>query len=312
MNSIAEKLTRSWQLFKRSLLVIRNHPKLLIFPLVTALLTMAIALFFLAPVVLVVLAPHWVHGSAVQALADRIGFLRLKQGAAWNFQIQPLGTLLLAGMYLLNLFLATLTGVAFNHEILEALAGRSVSIRKGLAAACARWKPILLWTLLVGSIGLVIRALEERFSFLGRLVAGFIGLAWSVASIFAIPILVRETSISNPFEVLSKSARTIKATWGEMLAGYLGMQGTNLMFLWGSILLWVATGTLAIVLSNAWFLLLVGIPWVVSLITYGYLSGIASRVYLCALYLYASEGVVPGPYDASMMTGAFKVKKNRS
>ena len=84
-----------------------------------------------------------------------------------------------------------------------------------------------MWSLLAGVIGVIIRTLEERLAFVGRLVAGLIGLAWSVASIFAIPILAREPSFSNPFAILSKSAETIKRTWGEMLAGYVGMQGTK-------------------------------------------------------------------------------------
>lgn len=50
MNAITEKLQRSWQLFKRSVLVIRENPKLLVFPVVTGVLITAIALFFLAPV----------------------------------------------------------------------------------------------------------------------------------------------------------------------------------------------------------------------------------------------------------------------
>ena len=307
---MTDKLARSWQLFKSSVTVIRNHPKLLVFPVVTGLLTLAIAVFFLAPVVLVVMAPHWIQGSAVQGIADRLGFLRFRHGGAFNFQIQPIGTMILAGAYLLNMFLATLSSVAFNSEILEALSGRGVSIRHGIETACLRWKAVLLWSLLAGSIGLFIRGLEQRFALLGRMVAGVIGLAWSVASIFAIPILVRETSVSNPFEVLSKSARVIKATWGEMLTGYLGMQGTNVFVLWGSILFWLATGALAIVFSNGWILLAAGVPWLVSLLAYGYLSSIASRVYLCALYLYASEGTVPGPYDASMMSLAWKLKKS--
>jgi hypothetical protein len=310
MNTITDKLARSWQLFKTSVTVIRNHPKLLVFPFVTGLLTLAIALFFLAPVVLVLVAPHWVQGSTVQAIADRVGFLRFQRGGAFNFQIQTVGTIVLAGMYLLNMFLATLSSVAFNSEILEALSGHPVSIRHGIETACRRWKAVLLWSLLAGSVGLLIRALEQRLSLIGRLVAGVIGLAWSVASIFAIPILVRETSVSNPFEVLSKSAQVIKATWGEMLTGYLGMQGTNLFMLWGSILLWIASGALAIGFSNAWILLATGVPWLLCLIAYGYLSSIASRVYLCALYLYASEGTVPRPYDASMMNLAWKLKKS--
>lgn len=309
MNSISDKLTRSWRLFRTSVTVIRTHPKLLVFPFVTGLLTSLIALFFLAPVVLLLLAPHWVQGGPFHAIADRIGFLRVRQTAGFNFQLQPLGTFLLAGMYLLNLFLATLSSVAFNSEILEALSGRPVSIQHGIEAALRRWKPVLFWSLLAGTVGLIIRALEERFAILGRLVAGMIGLAWSVASIFAIPILVREPALSNPFEVLSKSARTIKATWGEMLTGYLGMQGTNLLFLWCSIVYWAGSGLVAYLISSPLVLVAALVPWLLCLFIYGYLSNIASRVYLCALYLYASEGAVPGPFDASMMASPFKAKK---
>ena len=159
-----------------------------------------------------------------------------------------------------------------------------------------------MWSLLAGVVGLIIRALEERLAFVGRLVAGFIGLAWSIAAIFAIPILARDQAVSNPFAVLSKSATTIKRTWGEMLAGYVGMGGTNILVVWLSILFWVATGAAACLLSNPWLLLLAGVPWLLAVIGYGYLASIASRVYLCALYLYASEGVVPGHYEAPMMS----------
>lgn len=169
---------------------------------------------------------------------------------------------------------------------------------------------MLLWSLLAGTAGLLIRALEERMNFLGRLVTGMIGLAWSVASIFAIPVLIREPSLLNPFAVLSKSAKTIQATWGEMLAGYLGMQGTNLLVLWGSVVYWLGNGALAYALSNPLLLLVALAPWLLFLVLYGYIASIASRVYLCALYLYASDGAVPGPFDASMMTMAFKPKKN--
>ena len=307
MNTVIEKLNHSWRLFQASVRVIRDHPKLLVFPIVTGALTSLIALFFLAPVVLVALAPHWIQGGFFHGLADRFGFLRFRPGAAFNFQIQPVGTFLLAGIYLLNMYLAALSSVAFNSEILEALSGRSVSIRHGLEAACLRWKAVLLWSLLAGTVGLLIRALEEKLSFVGRLVAGMIGLAWSVASIFAIPVLVRDPSIQNPFEVLTKSARTIKSAWGEMLAGYLGMQGTNLLFLWGSILFWACTGAVALLLSNPWLLLAAGLPWLACLAAYSYLASIASRVYLCALYLYAAEGAIPPPYDTSMMNVAWKL-----
>jgi len=303
-----EKFHRSWDLFRRSVTVIRKHPKLLAFPLVTGLLTTLIAVFFLAPVVVLLAAPHWLDGTMLQRVVDNIGFARFHSGATFNFQLQPLGASLLAVIYLVNMFLATMSGVAFNHQIMEALSGRPVSLRKGIEAACDRWKSVLLWSLLAGLVGLIIRAVEERLAFVGRLVAGMIGLAWSVAAIFAIPILARDESSTNPFSVLSKSATIIKRTWGEMLIGFIGMRGSNSLIVGFSILFWIVIGAAALILQNPW-LLLAGVPWLVSVIIYGYLASIASRVYLCALYLYASEGFVPDPYEPSMMTDGWRMKK---
>ncbi|HTL55312.1 MAG TPA: DUF6159 family protein [Candidatus Limnocylindrales bacterium] len=309
MNALSEKLQRSWHLFKSSVRVIVQQPKLLVFPIVTGLLTTAIALFFLAPVALVFLAPHWISGGTIQTFADKVGFARFSDGATFNFHLQPLGTTMLAGIYLLNMFLATLASVAFNAEIIEALSGHPVSIQRGIAVACRRWQSILLWSLVAGVVGLIIRWLEERWSLVGRAIAGLIGLAWSMAAIFAIPILARDNSVSNPFAILSKSATTIKRTWGEMLAGYVGLKGMNLMVLWASIVSWISVGIGAYLLSNPWVLLLFGLPWLATIILYSYLTSIASRVYLCALYFYASEGVVPAPYDESMMAMGWKLKK---
>jgi len=308
MNTLADKLQRSWQLFKGSVSVIRTHPKLLVFPIVTGLLTGAIALFFLAPVALVLLAPVWDVGGKLLAAAHGISFLR-PGTRAFGFQIQPLGTAFFAGIYLLNMFLATMASVAFTHQILEALNGQPVSIRRGLVAACARWQSVFLWSLFAGVVGLVIRGLEKRFSLIGRLIAGLIGLAWSVASMFAISILARERTLANPFSVLVKSAETIKRTWGETLVGYAGMQGVNLMVVSASILFWVAVGALSLVLHNPWLLVAGGLPWLLAIIAYAYVANIASRVYLGALYLYAAEGLVPAQFDASMMNSGWKQKK---
>ena len=109
MKVVRQKLQRSLQLVQRAVLVIRKYPNLLVFPLVTGLLTAGIALFFLAPVALVLLAPHWAPGAKLQALADHIALIRFNTG--FNFQVRPLGTLILAELYLLNLFVATMASV---------------------------------------------------------------------------------------------------------------------------------------------------------------------------------------------------------
>ena len=43
--------------------------------------------------------------------------------------------------------------------------------------------------------------------------------------------------------------------------------------------------------------------------TLGYLSAVVRDIFLCGLYVYASEGVAPGAYEPESMAGAWKVKK---
>jgi len=53
-----------------------------------------------------------------------------------------------------------------------------------------------------------------------------------------------------------------------------------------------------------------GIVWFFGILAWSYLAGVASQVYKGALYLYASEGIVPAPYDREMLDMGWKFKKN--
>src|SRR2546430_5906287 len=87
---------------------------------------------------------------------------------------------------------------------------QTVSIRRGLKFACTRWKAVLMWTLFAGLVGLIIQTIEQRLEIVGRLLARFIGLAWSIASVFVIPIIVREEQDANPLNMLKRSAGILK------------------------------------------------------------------------------------------------------
>lgn len=61
-----------------------------------------------------------------------------------------------------------------------------------------------------------------------------------------------------------------------------------------------------------WWLFAAGfIVWLFSALVWGYLLHVASQVYLGALFIYATEGVVPGPFDQAQMELAWKVKSGR-
>jgi hypothetical protein len=300
------KFTRSWALFQASFQVIRQNPRLLLFPLVTALCSVVIAVFFFAPALLYPSGHSLLEAAHWEVLATRFG-LQLDGDKP---QLHP-NTLFYgytAVIYLVSMFIATFANVAFYHEILQALAGGPVSIRAGVKFAGSRLQSILVWSLFAGLVGLVIQALEERFGLIGRWVMKFVGVIWSVASVFAIPVIIREGT-TNPLALLRNSAATLRKTWGESLIGYAGITVGSWIVVLGS-LAFLALSVAGSVLLHVPILILPAVlVWLVAVMAYGYLIGVAGHVYRCALYVYASEGVVPGPYTADMMDAAWKVKK---
>ncbi len=176
--------------------------------------------------------------------------------------------------------------------------------------ACTRWTAVLAWTLFAGLVGLIIKTIEQRFSLVGRIMARLLGVAWSIAAIFVIPIIVREQQSANPINALKRSGQIIMRTWGEGLIGYAGMGIANLLFLVCSLgLLGVALAVSA-TLSSFWIFGLAMVLWLVAICAWSYLTSVAGQVYKGALYLYAAEGTVPQPFDQEMLHNAWKFKKS--
>src|SRR5882672_8253508 len=225
------KIQRSWLLLKSSLSIITRNKLLLVFPVVIFSLTVVIVLFFLAPAVLrptgfsYTQPEHWraiSHSLFTQSESEDVAG---HHGSLLGFT--PAAIAYLAFLYFVSMFFATFFNVAFYNEILAALSGQPVSIGRGLKFACTRWKAVLMWTLFAGLVGLIIKAIEQRLEIVGRFLARFIGLAWSIASVFVIPIIVREEQSANPLNLLKKSAGILKRTWGEALIGYVGLTFAN-------------------------------------------------------------------------------------
>src|SRR4051812_17452481 len=229
------KLQRSWILLKCSVSVVLQNKKLLVFPALSFVFTLAILAFAITPLAFLKTgyglgqAQHW------KAVTQTFFVAQTVENGNGNRSIthvspKPVTVAIGAGIYLLSMFLATFFNVAFFHQILEALRGRAVSIGAGFQFAFSRIQAILLWSLFAGVIGLAIKALEERMALLGKIILRLVGTAWSVACVFVIPVLIVESE-KNPLTVLRKSAATLKKTWGESLAGYVGLQMSGVVVL---------------------------------------------------------------------------------
>jgi hypothetical protein len=311
------KFKRSWLLMTASLTVLSQHRKLLLFPLVSVVFFVVTVLFFTAPVVLMptghplLSADHWI--SVVQrsfqpgtpGVNDPDGLhIKLNRG-------KPVPRPWLVGYisagYLLLMFLATFANVAFANEILNALNGRAVSVRSGLLFAWSRAGSILLWSLFAGIVGFIIQLMERRFGWIGKIVLRVVGVTWSVASVFVIPVIVREPEL-NPIVLLRKSALTLRKTWGEALIAYVGLNAAIGICVLASLVPAFLIAGPSLALGAVWIAVTVAAVWFLVMLALSYASSIANQIYRCALYVYASEGVVPGPYTAEMMDMAWKVK----
>jgi len=302
------RFERSWMLFKSSLNVILKNRELLIFPIVTSIATVVIFLFFFAPAALWPTGHSYFSAEHWRALSHMYSQVYLYHGRE-QIGPTPVAVVYVIFLYFLSMFVATFFNVAFYNEILAALGGQPVSLSRGLRFACSRWKAILLWAAFAGLIGLIIKAIERRNNIISSIIARIIGTAWSIASVFVIPVIVRDSESNNPLFMLKKSAGTLKQTWGEGLIGYIGIGAINSIVTILSLILVGGAAFVSFQLHNFWLLGIVGAVWLVSMLIWSYVLNVAGLVYKGALYLYAAEGVVSEPYDQQLLNSAWRYKK---
>lgn len=318
------RFQRSWELLKSSLEVMRRDKQLLLFPMLTFLCSVALVVVFLTPVAFqrtgysYSSTEHWTAvGNSVFAsnsTAEDPGVtadLPRHHGRAPSQAggIRPVAVGYFALMYFSTMFLATFFNVAFYQQIMMALSGKPVSIGAGLRFAGTKWRAILMWTLFAGVVGYLIKALEQRFGLVGQLIMRLIGTAWSIACVFVIPVIITDEEATNPLTVLKRSAQTLKQTWGESLIGYAGVSFGGLIILLFS-LVWLGAGIFVTTsLHLYWLTALVVVSWILIMAVWAYLLSVASQIFRCALYLYASQGALPVPYTEEMMSVAWKRKK---
>jgi hypothetical protein len=300
------KFQRSWALMKSSLSVIGRNKELLVFPIVVFSCTVAIALFFLAPPLLRPTGHPYTSGEHWQAIGHS---LFKTTGNDSHVVFTPAAVAYMTLLYFVSMFIATFCNVAFYHEIMAALSGQPISIVRGLKFASTRLSSIFIWTLFAGLVGLLIKTIEERMEIVGQIIGRIVGIAWSVAAVFAVPVIVRQESTMNPLAILRSSAGALKRTWGEALIGYAGLSFANGIIAVMTAVVTIGSIMLSGVLHTYLFALMIIPTWFLLLFAWAYLTSVAGHVYRGALYLYASEGIVPAPYDQDMLNMAWKFNK---
>ncbi|MGH2710434.1 MAG: DUF6159 family protein [Actinomycetota bacterium] len=235
-----------------------------------------------------------------------LGFMFWSGGAfeqgAEQFPRGPVDYVLLFVFY----FVAYFIGIFFNAAVVGAatirLEGGDPTLSDGLRLAWSKKGKIAAWAAVSATVGLILRSLEERAGFIGRIVINIIGAAWSVITFFVVPVLLYE-----PLGVgqgIKRSATIFKQRWGETFVG-AGAIGIASIII--AIPLGVATGVLGVIS--------VPLAVIVGVLGFGLLIAVStalSGIFNAALYRYATTGQAPGSFSEEDLRGSFKQKGRRS
>jgi hypothetical protein len=192
--------------------------------------------------------------------------------------------------------------IFFNTAIVACatirMRGGDPTVSDGLKAAGSRLSAIFGWAAVSATVGMILRTLENRSSLIGRIVAGFLGMAWGITSYLVIPVLVNENK--GPIEAYQESVRLLKKTWGEELIGG---------FSFGIVFFVLSLPAIVLILAGVFtrqgsLILFLGVLALLYGVLLGVIQSALQGIFQAALYQYAQTGIVAPGFDQNLLRGA--------
>lgn len=275
-----DRLARSWHLVKASAAVLRSDKELLLFPVISSVAMLVVIASFLVPV---------------------LG-LRLFEGG----EIGPVGAIVGFLFYLCQYFVIFFFNSALVGAAMIRLEGGDPTVADGLRIARSKIVPILGYAAIAATVGILLKALEQRAGAIGRIIIGLVGTAWTVATFLVVPVLVARDI--GPLDAVKESVELLKRTWGENLAGNVGI---GLAF--GLVTTVVAVLAVALVVLAAMTLggtaaLIVTVLAALAIGMIAAIQAALSGIYSAALYRYAVDGQAPAGFGGGELQAAFRAK----
>jgi hypothetical protein len=281
-----ERLSRSWNLVKASASVLQQDKELLLFPLISlAALAVVVACFALPIFGLGALDGLSGGGdNRISAAAYVVAFL-----------------FYFSQYFVIFFFNAALVGAAMIR-----LDGGDPTFSDGMHIATSKIGAIAGYAFIAATVGMILRAIQERVGFIGKIIVGLLGVGWTLATYLVVPVLAARDV--GPIEAVKESAALLKKTWGENVIGQAGL-GIAFGFIFlGAIL----CGAFLIVLAAlAHSIALVVVAAVMTILAIGITALVQTAlagIYAAALYRYASSGEGTLGFDADTMRVAFAPK----
>ncbi|MBC8046332.1 MAG: hypothetical protein H7Y00_06015 [Fimbriimonadaceae bacterium] len=191
--SFFDRLSNGWKLSMSSFSVLKKNKQLIIFPILSgAALILIMATF------------------AIGALGAN----------GWDFDnIQETSSVttyaLMFIYYVVNYFIIIFFNMALTHCTRLYFQGEEPTIGKGINFSMSRLGAIFSWAVFAATVGTILRAIQENSGLVGKIITGIIGIVWSIATFFVVPVIAYEDL--GPIAAFKRSGQLMKQKWGESL-----------------------------------------------------------------------------------------------
>ncbi len=275
-----QRISNSWKLAKASAKVLSADKELMIFPALSAVMLVLVTAAFALPMILAKSAEGMLEGVGAYV----VGFL----------------------FYLVSYFVIFFCNSALVGAAMIRLRGGDPTVADGFRIASSRIGVIFGYALVAATVGMILRAIQERAGIIGRIVVGLMGMAWNLATFLVVPVLVVEDV--NPIDAVKRSASLLKKTWGEQVIGGFSLGAIMALATFLLILVFVPLIILAIASQAPVMIGLVIGGFVISLLLLSLVNATLSGIYTAALYRFAAEGEVSQGFESEMVQDAFRPK----
>jgi hypothetical protein len=278
-----KRISNSWQLVTASAKVLKADKELMVFPIISAVGVLIISVTFFVPMVLT-------------------NFL----DSLFSERLQAFSFIVMFLFYIVQYTVIFFANTALVGAALIRLRGGDPTVADGVRIASQRFVPILGYALISATVGMILRSLSNKTeSGIGRIVINIIGMGWNIATYLVVPILAVENV--GPIQAIKRSVELLKKTWGEQIAGNLGL---GAFFGLVSFLIIASGGGLIFVLAinqvHFAFLIALAILVVLALVLVGLINSTFNGIYTAAVYQYAIDGETGGFFDPETIQNAFR------
>ena len=223
--------------------------------------------------------------------------------AGWNVDnMRDLGTIgsyvVLFVFYIINYFVVVFFNMALIHCTSLYFKGEEVTIRKGIDFSMSRISSIFAWAVFAGTIGAVLKIIQENLGSLGKIITGIIGIVWSVATFFVVPVIAYENL--GPVGAFKKSANLMKEKWGERI-------GAGFSFFLIEVVAVLAIGIVGFVLASVNVIAGVAIAVIGILLLLTVISALKT-IFISAIY-HNIQGDPVELYNQQFIDNLFETKK---